>query len=164
MLETIATVLVLGVAAAFAIYAALLNEGSHAGGRGMRGVGEEWPTGDVGVPAEEGGETGGVPTEDRRLPVGGFLFGALFLRGPEALTFSELADAAEGSGMSVAQVLAWIERAEAGGLVERVTDDDAGEPALRLTEAGIYIACNDRRRGKRARKRRAFRAARALNR
>ena len=124
MLETVATVLLLGVMAAFAVCAVLFNEGEGVHRR---------------------------PTSDRRLPAGEFLFGALFLRGPEPLAFSALADAAEGSGMSIRRVLAWIDRAEAGGLIERVGEDETGKPALRLTEAGIHLACNDRRRAGRAR-------------
>ena len=54
--------------------------------------------------------------------------------------------------MSVAQVLAWIERAEAGGLIERVTDaEPAFLPAVRLTEAGMDVARNNRRGGHAAR-------------
>jgi hypothetical protein len=159
MLEALATALLLAMMGAFAVCAALFNEGSNA--RRRRRQPGTPPVVSVAVASEESAEVGGVATGDRRLPVGDFLFGALFLRGPEPLAFSALADAAEGSGMSVAQVLAWIDRAEAGGLIERVNDDEADEPAMRLTEAGIYIACNDRRRAKRAGTRDAPDAARA---
>ena len=159
MLHTFGAVLLLGAVAAFAVFAALLNERRHAARRGgpRRGVAPA-----VAVRSEEGAEARGVPAGDRRLPVGDFLFGARFLRGPEPLAFSTLADAAAGSGMSVAQVLAWIERTEAGGLIERVTDDEVGEPAVRLTEMGVYVACHDRRRTKLARKRAGLPAAGAL--
>ena len=162
MLEAVVTILLLGVAGAFAVCTVLLNERGRARGRRVAGREAAPSAGDVARSSRERAEVGAVPIADRRLPVGDFLFGALFLRGPDPVTFPELADAAEGSGMSVAQMLAWIERTEAGGLIERVTDDDAGEPALRLTEAGIYVATNDRRRAKRARKAEAP-AARALN-
>jgi hypothetical protein len=86
------------------------------------------------------------------LPCGDFLFGALFLNAPEPLALHELGESAAGSGMNVSQVLAWIERAEAGGLVERVGrfDRDAdGSRGLRLTPAGVDVARNNRRRGQR---------------
>ena len=159
MLETLATALLLALMGAFAVYAALFNEGSHA--RRRRRQSGTPPQAPVAAAADESEEVGNVRAGERRLPVGDFLFGALFLRGPEPLAFSALADAAEGSGLSIAQVLAWIDRAERGGLIERVDDDEAGEPAMRLTEAGIYIACNDRRRAKRAGTRDASDAARA---
>lgn len=163
MLQAAAILLLVGAMAAFAVFAALLNERDPA--RRRRTLGHEAaPTDPTAPAADEGMEVGGAATGDRRLPVGDFLFGALFLRGPEPLAFSTLADAADRSGMSLAQVLAWIERAEAGGLIERVTDAEDGEPAVRLTEAGIYIACNDRRRHKRARKPDRSPAARALDR
>ena len=159
MLETLATALLLTMMGAFAVCAALLNEGSHARRRRRR-PGTP-PPAPVAMAADESAEVGVEATGDRRVPVGDFLFGALFLREPEPLAFSALADAAEGSGMSIAQVLAWIDRAEAAGLIERVNDLEADEPAMRLTEAGIYIACNDRRRAKRAGTRDASHAARA---
>ena len=164
MLEAVATILLLGMTAAFAVCAVLLNERGRTRGHRIPAHEAARPAGDGALSSHESAAVSAVPTGERRLPVGDFLFGALFLRGPEPVTFSELADAADGSGMSVAQVLAWIERTEAGGLIERVSDDEAGEPALRLTEAGIYVACNDRRRGRRARKLDESRATRALHR
>src|SRR5918997_2750429 len=131
MLHTFGAVLLLGAVAAFAVFAALLNERDHAGRRSGRGRRVAPPTSSVEVESEEGAEVAGVPTGDRRLPVGDFLFGALFLRGPEPLEFSTLADAAAGSGMSVAQVLAWIERAEAGGPLARVAGEEGRGPAGR---------------------------------
>ena len=85
---------------------------------------------------------------ERRLPVGDFLVGALFVRGPQALPFTELARTATGSGLDISQVLAWLERAEASGLVERVTSGDSASgrhPAVRLTPAGIDVARHNRR-------------------
>ena len=163
MLHAFGAVLLLGAVAVFAVYAALLNERNHAGRRSGPGRAVAPPTAPIAVPSEQSAEVPGAPSGDRRLPVGDFLFGALFLRGPEPLAFSALADAAAGSGMSVAQVLVWIERAEASGLIERGTDDDSGEPAVRLTEMGIYAACHDRRRAKRAHRRDRSPATRALN-
>ena len=152
MLETIATVFLLGMMAAFAVCAVMLNEGEHGRRRRARHAPPP-PAGHVTIPAEEAvvGATQ-APTDDRRLPVGDFLFGALSLRSPEPLAFSQLADAAAGSGMSVQQVLAWIERAEEGGLIERVADgEDADQPAVRLTDAGTNVARNNRRGGRRSR-------------
>lgn len=151
MLEILATVFLLGMMAAFAVSAVLLNEGAHAGRRRLRrGEAASGPD-RVTIPVEEAVEAPAndeIPTDDRRLPVGEFLFGALYLRGSEPLPFSELADAAAGSGISVAQVLTWVERAEAGGLIERLTDDAPDDqPAVRLTEAGVDVARNNRRSG-----------------
>ncbi len=162
MLEALGAVLLLIAVLAFAVAAALLNEGDHAGRRRRQDREPARRTAAGAVRGAESVEAAGASTGDRRLPVGDFLFGALFLRGPDPLAFSTLADAAADSGMSVAQVLAWIERAEAGGLIERVADDEAGEPAVRLTEIGIYVACHDRRTAKRRRARAGSPAARAL--
>ena len=161
MLETLATVLLLGTMAAFAVCAVVVGEGEGARRRRRREEGVAPASADDGVVApEETAAPGRSPAPDRRLPVGEFLFGALFLRGPDPLAFSELADAAAGSGMSTSQVLAWIDQAEASGLIERVGEDETGKPALRLTQAGIYIACNDHRRARRAREVRPPDAAR----
>ena len=151
MLETVATVLLLGVMAAFAVCAVLFNEGEGVHRRRRRQGRVAPPAALRVVTPGEIAVGGAPPASDRRLPAAEFLFGALFLRGPEPLAFSALADAAEGSGMSIRQVLAWIDQAEAGGLIERVGEDETGKPALRLTEAGIYVACIDRRRTGRAR-------------
>lgn len=147
MIETVATVFLLGMMAAFAVSALLVNEGAHAQRRRLRNAETPDSSGRITIPVEEAaGEKDEIPAGDRRLPVGDFLFGALFLRGSEPLPFSELADAAAGSGMSVAQVLAWVERAEAGGLIERLSDEAPdGQPAVRLTEAGVDVARNNRR-------------------
>ena len=149
MLETLGTVLLLALMAAFAVCAVLLNEGSDTRRRRRGTLEAPPPTATGALSAIDGAEVAPVAGDDRRLPVGDFLFGALFLRESEPLAFSDLADAAAGSGMSVAQVLTWIERAEEGGLIERVTDDEADQPAVRLTEQGMDIARNSRRQGKR---------------
>ena len=153
MLETLATVFLLGMMLAFAVCAVMLNEGQHERRRRVRHAPAPPPAGHVTIPADEA-VVGApqAPSDDRRLAVGDFLFGALSLRSPEPLAFSQLADAAAGSGMSVQQVLAWIERAEEGGLIERVADgEDADQPAVRLTEAGTNVARNNRRGGRRSR-------------
>ena len=145
MLQTLATVFLLGMMAAFAICAVLVNEG----GRRRRKARPEVRPETITIPVEEAGSSR-APDGDRRLPVGDFLFGALYLNGSEPLPFSKLADAAAGSGMSVAQVLSWVERAEESGLIERVPGEGTGEsdghPAVRLTEAGMDLARNNRRR------------------
>lgn len=152
MLTTFATFALAAALAAFAFCAVLLNEGEHASRRrAKRNTGE--------VPdAASAGELLARYVEDtcdarERLPIGDFLFGALFLRGSDPLAFSELAGAAGGAGLNVSQVLTWLARAEESGLVERVTmdRDPAGggppeQPAVRLTETGMDIARNDRRR------------------
>ena len=166
MLESVATALVLGLMAAFAVCAVLLNEGEHARRRGRRrGPAEPEAVPPALLPVLGLVEEGDSP-DDRRLAVGAFLFGALYLRGHDPLPFGQLAHAAAGSGMNVAQVLTWIERAEASGLIERVMDYEQGEPghqpAVRLTQAGMDLAGDDRRRGERAGGRQGSDAARVL--
>jgi hypothetical protein len=146
MLQTLATVFLLGMMSAFAVCAVLLNAGEHARRRRKPLTDLVPPAPPTTIPAQEGADVIGIPSGDRRLPVGDFLFGALALRGSEPLAFPALADAAAGSGMSVAQVLAWVERAETGGLIERVAGGEADEPpAVRLTDAGMELAHNNRR-------------------
>ena len=89
-----------------------------------------------------------APRDGRRLPVGDFLFGALYLQGEEPLPFADLASAAMDSGLDINQTLIWLARAEESGLVERIqqADANAGEqPAVRLTEEGMSRARNNRR-------------------
>ena len=84
--------------------------------------------------------------EDRRSPVGDFLLGALALRGNEALAYSELLRIAGDSGLNISTVLAWAARAEESGLIEQLPHPDGGGRALRLTDDGIRLAQNNRRR------------------
>lgn len=145
MLETIATFALGALVAVFAVCAVLLNESEHAARRRLR-------RGRGGAPRpSEAGETldlsgqDAMPRDGRRLPVGDFLFGALFLRGEEPLPFTELAASAADAGLDISQTLAWIDRAEESGLVERIADEDAAQPAVRLTELGMDVARNNRR-------------------
>ena len=152
MLESLATLLLLVVMGAFAVCAGLLNEGEHARRRRRRAAPSPPRTGRAPIAPAEAADAADVPSGERRLAVGDFLFGALFLRAPEPLPFAELADTAATSGMSVPQVMGWIERAEARGLIERLTTDAPSDrPAVRLTEAGMDLARNDRRGRPRAR-------------
>ena len=149
----VATLALVGVMLAFAVCALLLNEADHAAARRKRRLATTLPVDRAAEPAI--GSPAADPRSGQRLPVGGFLFGVLYLRGSQPWPFSELADAAGGSGMDVGQVLGWIERAEAGGLVERVEDDGSdgrgGQPGVRLTPAGMAVARNDRRSARRSR-------------
>jgi len=84
-----------------------------------------------------------------RSPLGDFLFGALYLRGRHPFEFAELGRNAGESGFDIPSVLAWIDDAEASGLVERVslpvTDGDedvdpSRRRAVRLTSKGLEVA------------------------
>jgi hypothetical protein len=150
MLMTIATFALGALLAAFAVCAVLLNEGEHAARRRRRVPNPSPPDGTA-------GETGplvaldlssAAPRDGRRLPVGDFLFGALYLQGEDPLPFADLASAAMDSGLDINQTLIWLARAEESGLVERIQQADANagdQPAVRLTEEGMSRARNNRR-------------------
>lgn len=155
VLEEIATYLLVAGLTAFAVCAVLLNEGEHRRRRAARRAGTA-----AGFPPAPGPTTPAAEEAtqvhdarepgDRRLPVGDFLFGALYVSGEEPVPFAALAERAAGSGLNVSQVLAWLERAEESGLIERVVDADQEtgephEPAVRLTAAGMEIARSNRR-------------------
>lgn len=151
MLETIATFALGALAAAFAVWAVLLNESEHAARRRLRR--------ERGAPQPAGAKAGEIlhlfgedamARDGRRLPVGEFLFGALFLRGEEALPFAELAADAAEAGLDINQTLAWLDRAGESGLVERIEDEDGAQPAVRLTELGMDVARNNRRGARRS--------------
>jgi hypothetical protein len=68
------------------------------------------------------------------------------------LSFSDLAQAAGGTGLRVSDVLEWTVRAEEGGLIEALGFEPSGDRSLgarhfRLTPIGLRIAVDDRRRG-----------------
>lgn len=159
MLETIATLALGALVAVFAVWAVLLNESEHAARRRLRRErGAPQPAGaEVGETLDLTGEDA-MPRDGRRLPVGDFLFGALFLRGEEPLPFVELAASAADAGLDINQALAWIDRAEESGLVERIEDGDAAPPAVRLTELGMELAGNNRRGARRPAGSKAFEA------
>jgi hypothetical protein len=151
MLQTIGTFALGALVAVFAVCAVFLNESEHAARRRLKRDRGRAPQ-----PADAGSrETldlsgeGSMPRDGRRLPVGDFLFGALFLRGEEPLPFGELAAGAADAGLDISQILAWLDRAEESGLVERVEDEDASQPAVRLTELGTEVARNNRRGARR---------------
>ena len=150
MLETIATFALGALVAAFAVFAVLLNESEHAARRRLRRErGAPQPArAEAGEMLDLSGE-GSMPRDGRRLPVGEFLFGALFLRGEEPLPFADLAASASEAGLDISQTLAWLDRAEESGLVERFQDGDAAQPAVRLTEIGMDVARNNRRGARR---------------
>jgi hypothetical protein len=147
MVTTIATFALGALLAAFAVCAVFLNEGEHATRRRAR---RRHPSGSEGgsLVALDLNDVSAVPRDGRRMPVGDFLFGALYLQGEEPLPFAELAAAASASGLDINQALIWIARAEESGLVERVEQPDgetAGQPAVRLTAEGMDRARNNRR-------------------
>ena len=169
MLETFATLALGAAMTAFAIFAVMLNEGERSArllrhrGRRRRSVEGHAETGqrrasspifsasDV-LPGTEplSSAAPSSPGDPRRLPVGDFLFGALFLTGATPLAFADLARTAGESGLDVSQVLNWLARAEQSGLVERVhvaslEGEESGHPAVRLTPAGMDRAQNNRR-------------------
>ena len=89
MLQTLGTVILLGLMTAFAVSAVLLNRrGEAAGPRGRRGRGAAAHREQLATEYLESFEAFAVTTGDRRLPVGDFLFGALYLRAGEPLAFS----------------------------------------------------------------------------
>lgn len=168
MLQTLATLALGAAMTAFAIFAVMLNEGErsarlrHRGRRkssvkGRAETGQRRPSSPIFSASDvlPGTETHSsaeptTPGNPRRLPVGDFLFGALFLTGSTPLAFAELARTAGESGLDVAQVLNWLGRAEESGLVERVhvaslDGEDSGHPAVRLTPEGMDRAQNNRR-------------------
>ena len=143
MLETIATFTLGALVAAFAVFAVLLNESEHAARRRLRRRREAAPVPEGAEALDLTGEP--APRDGRRLPVGDFLFGALFLRGEEPLAFADLAASAADAGLDISQTLAWLDRAQESGLVERVDDSHAAQAAVRLTELGMDVARNNRR-------------------
>ena len=149
MLTTVATFALGAALMAFAVAAALLNESEHAARRRLKRGGQAAPN--EGTPDGEPDLTWASRTkrDGRRMPVGDFLFGALFLRGEHPLPFAELAGSAADSGMHIDQVLTWLARAEESGLVERVDEagegSEAAQPAVRLTAAGMEVARSNRR-------------------
>jgi DNA-binding MarR family transcriptional regulator len=84
--------------------------------------------------------------EDRRSPVGDFLLAALARRPDARLAYADLLQIAGDSGLSMSSVLAWAARAEEAGLVEQLSGANGHGRVLRLTEDGVEIARNNRRR------------------
>ena len=157
MINTVATFALGALLAAFAISAVLLNEGQHAARRRLRTRpgGAPAPSGETQVdllhapgPQPSRGEEG------RRLPVGDFLFGALLLRGYEPFATADLAAVATDSGLDISQVLAWLDKAEQSGIIERldasVEEGLPSEPSVRLTAEGLQRARENRRGVRRA--------------
>lgn len=150
-LTTLAAVTLVIALAVFAFCAVLLNEAEHSTRRRSRRRPPDQPA------AEGGDELLLSHLEDssqaqERLPIGDFLFGALYLKSPEPLAFAELARAVAAAGLHMDQVLTWIARAEESGFVERLAMDRdsasgaaTAHPAVRLTERGIDVAGNNRR-------------------
>ena len=148
MLETLATFTLGALIAAFAVCAVMLNESQHSARRRMRRSRGQAAFAEATETVDLSGESS-IPRDGRRLPVGDFLFGALFLRGEEPLPFADLAATAADAGLDITQTLAWLDQAEESGLVERVEHEDekapAGQAAVRLTAMGIDVARNNRR-------------------
>jgi hypothetical protein len=145
MITTLATFALGALLAAFAVCAVLLNEGEHASRRRRRAPNPSPPDGGA---LEALDLSSAAPRDGRRLPVGDFLFGALYLQGDEPLPFADLASAAMDSGLDINQTLIWLARAEESGLVERIAQADASageQPAVRLTDEGVLRARNNRR-------------------
>ena len=84
--------------------------------------------------------------EDRRSPVGDFLIEALARRGVKPLAYAELLQVAGDNGLNMSTVLAWVARAEEGGLVEQLTGPNGHGRSLLLTPQGAEIVRNNRRR------------------
>ena len=151
MINTIATIGLGAVLAAFTVCAVLLNEGRHTARRRARSADgtAPVPAAEVQVDLLHVPDAAAPHAEDRRLPVGDFLFGALVLRGYEPFVTADLAAVAADSGLDISQVLAWLERAEQSGIVERLegTDEDglSGRPSVRLTAEGLDRARENRR-------------------
>jgi len=145
MVNSVTTFALGALMTAFAIYAVMLNEAEHV----ARRRGKDRRHGERPPEAVDLTGSSAARRDGRRLPVGDFLFGALLLRGEEPLPFAELADTAAASGLDVGQTLTWLARAEESGLVERMAqrgrEAPAGQPAVRLTEAGMDLARNNRR-------------------
>ena len=149
MLSTIATFALGALLAAFAVYAVMLNESEHARRRRRRRGAAPGPVTATEPAAVDPLAAPAMARDGRRLPVGDFLFGALYLQGEEPLPFAELASAASDAGLDIGQALAWLAQAEESGLVERMqqrgTESSPDQPAVRLTEAGMDVARNNRR-------------------
>ena len=169
MLEAVGMFALLAVMTAFGVAAVLANEGEHAQRRARRKARRPAPgrsAAQAELLAPDAADASGEARSDRRLPVGNFIFGALYVMGDRPTPFPELAEAAGESGLNVSQVLAWLERAEESGLVERVPDSEDGDeggaedseaqPAVRLTTAGMDIARNNRRSARKGARRRGF--------
>lgn len=156
MIDTIATLGLLALLAAFAVCAVLLNEGQHSARRRAKAklrnrsaLAGEAQADLVHVPAAATSRGG-----DSRLPVGDFLFGALALRGNEPFATADLAAVGADSGLDIGQVLAWLEKAEQSGIVERLdgSEEDGlpGKPSVRLTAEGLELARENRRGARRS--------------
>ena len=156
MINTVATLALGALLAAFAICAVMLNEGQHAARRRTRikPGGAPTPVDEprddlVHIPEEEPSRG-----SDRRLPVGDFLFGALVLRGYEPFVTADLAAVATDSGIDIGQVLAWLEKAEQSGIIERLDGSEEeglpGEPSVRLTSYGLELSRENRREARRS--------------
>ena len=160
MINTVATFALGALLAAFAIWAARLNEGQHAARRRGRARQRR-----LSASAREARadlylsdllHSEPVVGGDRRLPAGDFLFGALALRGYEPFLTRDLAAVAADSGLDISQVLAWLAKAEESGIVERLDgseEDEDGlpaEPSVRLTAEGLELARENRRGARRS--------------
>jgi predicted Rossmann fold nucleotide-binding protein DprA/Smf involved in DNA uptake len=146
MVTTIATFALGALLAAFAVYAVMLNEGEHAARKRARRRARSGSEDARLVPLDLDA-TPSTRLDGRRMPVGDFLFGALYLRGEEPFPFAELATAASESGLDINQTLTWLARAEKSGLVERIAQagDEGQQPAVRLSAEGMHRARNNRR-------------------
>ena len=81
----------------------------------------------------------------RRSPVGDFLLGALALRA-DGMQYAELLQIAGESGLNMSVVLAWVGRAEEAGLIVQQIGPDGEGRSLLLSDRGIDLARNNRRR------------------
>ncbi len=156
MINALATFALGALLAGFAIYAVLLNEGQHAArwrARSKRRSAAAPPS-EVEVDLLHIPETDPSRGDDRRLPVGDFLLGALALRGDEPIVTADLAAVAADSGLDIGQVLAWLAKAEESGIVERLDGPDEeglpGKPSVRLTAEGLELARENRRGARRS--------------
>lgn len=156
MINTIATIGLGALLAAFTVCAVLLNEGQHTARRRARTTDGTAPAPAAEVQVDVVHISGAAAShaEDRRLPVGDFLFGALALRGYEPFATADLAAVAADSGLDISQVLAWLERAEQSGIIERLEgleeDGLPGEPSVRLTAEGLDRARENTRGARRS--------------
>lgn len=156
MINTIATIGLVALLAAFTVCAVLLNEGQQSARRRARTRDRTaaLSAAEVQVDVLHVPEAAASGADDRRLAVGDFLFGALALRGYEPFATADLAAAAADSGLDISQVLAWLERAEQSGIVERLegTEEDglSGRPSVRLTAEGLDRARENRRSARRS--------------
>ena len=156
MINTVATFALGALLAAFAISAVLLNEGQHAARRRLRARpgGAPAPSSETQVDLLHAPGPQASRGDGRRLPVGDFLFGALLLRGHEPFVTADLAAVATDSGLDISQVLAWLDKAEQSGIIERldasVEEGLPSEPSVRLTAEGLQRARENRRGARRA--------------